>query len=75
MLAALEQWPESGVPERPGAWLMTTARNRGVDRLRRSKVHARKLAELGRDLEAGGGGETAISPPRSTTPSTMTFCG
>ena len=57
LLAALEQWPESGVPERPGAWLMTTARNRGVDRLRRSKVHARKLAELGRGLEAAGGGE------------------
>ncbi len=57
LLAALEQWPESGVPDRPGAWLMATARNRGVDRLRRSEVHARKLEELGRNLEAGGDGK------------------
>jgi RNA polymerase sigma factor (sigma-70 family) len=57
LLAALEQWPESGVPEKPGAWLMVTARNRGIDRLRRSEVHARKLRELGRELEAGSGRE------------------
>jgi RNA polymerase sigma factor (sigma-70 family) len=54
LVAALEQWPESGVPEKPGAWLLVTARNRGIDRLRRSEVGARKLAELGRDLETGG---------------------
>ena len=53
LVAALEQWPESGVPDKPGAWLMATARNRGIDRLRRSEVHARKLAELARDLEVG----------------------
>ena len=57
LVAALEQWPESGVPDKPGAWLMATARNRGIDRLRRSEVQARKLRELGRDLEVGGGQE------------------
>ena len=57
LLAALEQWPRSGVPDKPGAWLMATARNRGIDRLRRSAVQDRKLRELGRDLEAGGGQE------------------
>src|SRR5947199_2027091 len=49
--AALEEWPESGVPENPGAWLMATAKHRGVDRLRRAEVHERKTEELGRDAE------------------------
>ncbi|MFI5047278.1 MAG: RNA polymerase sigma factor [Acidimicrobiia bacterium] len=47
--AALEHWPRSGVPRRPGAWLTTTARNRAVDRLRRDAVGARKLEELAMD--------------------------
>ena len=51
LVAALEQWPESGVPENPGAWLMATAKHRGVDRLRRAEVHQRKAEELGRDAE------------------------
>lgn len=51
LVAALEQWPESGVPENPGAWLMATAKHRGVDRLRRAEVHQRKTDELGRDAE------------------------
>ncbi|MGA4802040.1 RNA polymerase sigma factor [Streptomyces lavendulocolor] len=51
LVAALEQWPESGVPDRPGAWLMATARNRAVDLVRRRETYARKLAEVGRDLE------------------------
>src|SRR5436305_4005753 len=51
LVAALEQWPESGVPENPGAWLMATAKHRGVDRLRRAEVHERKTEELGRDAE------------------------
>jgi RNA polymerase sigma-70 factor, ECF subfamily len=50
-VAALEQWPESGVPERPGAWLLATARHRATDRLRRASLHERKTAELLRDLE------------------------
>jgi RNA polymerase sigma-70 factor (ECF subfamily) len=54
-VAALEQWPESGVPDNPGAWLMTTARHRGIDRLRRAEVHERKTQELGREIEMRGG--------------------
>jgi RNA polymerase sigma factor (sigma-70 family) len=53
-LAALERWPESGVPERPGAWLMATARHRAVDRLRRASLDERKRAELVRELERSG---------------------
>ncbi len=51
LVAALEQWPESGVPDRPGAWLMATARHRAVDLVRRKETYARKLAEIGRSLE------------------------
>jgi RNA polymerase sigma-70 factor (ECF subfamily) len=51
LIAALEQWPESGVPDNPGAWLMATAKHRGIDRLRRAEVHHRKTEELGRDAE------------------------
>jgi RNA polymerase sigma-70 factor (ECF subfamily) len=51
LVAALEQWPESGVPDNPGAWLMATAKHRGIDRLRRAEVHQRKTEELGRDAE------------------------
>jgi RNA polymerase sigma-70 factor, ECF subfamily len=49
-VAALEQWPESGVPDNPGAWLMATAKHRAVDRLRRSDVHDRKTQELAREV-------------------------
>jgi RNA polymerase sigma factor (sigma-70 family) len=51
LVAALEQWPESGVPDNPGAWLMATAKHRAIDRLRRSEMAARKHQELGRELE------------------------
>ncbi|GCD33676.1 RNA polymerase subunit sigma-24 [Streptomyces chrestomyceticus JCM 4735] len=51
LVAALEQWPESGVPDRPGAWLMATAKHRAVDLVRRKETYARKLAEVGRALE------------------------
>src|SRR6184192_2293439 len=51
LVAALEQWPGSGVPDNPGAWLMATAKHRGVDRLRRAEVHRRKTDELGHDAE------------------------
>ena len=54
LVAALEQWPESGVPDNPGAWLMATARHRAVDRLRRAEVHERKTRELGREIEIHG---------------------
>jgi RNA polymerase sigma-70 factor, ECF subfamily len=54
LVAALEQWPESGVPDNPGAWLMATAKHRAIDRLRRADVHRRKTEELGRDMELRG---------------------
>jgi RNA polymerase sigma-70 factor, ECF subfamily len=52
LVAALEQWPESGVPDNPGAWLMATARHRGIDRLRRAEVQQRTTEELGRDAQS-----------------------
>ena len=51
LVAALEQWPESGVPDNPGAWLMGTAKHQAVDRLRRRKVLERKYEELGREIQ------------------------
>ena len=54
LVAALQQWPESGVPDNPGAWLMATAKHRAIDRMRRADVHERKTRELGRELEIGG---------------------
>jgi RNA polymerase sigma factor (sigma-70 family) len=51
LVAALEQWPESGVPDNPGAWLMATAKHRAIDRLRRDERLGRKQEQLGRELE------------------------
>ncbi|MFB7173081.1 RNA polymerase sigma factor [Streptomyces sp. NPDC056254] len=51
LVTALEQWPGSGVPDRPGAWLMATAKHRAIDLVRRKETYARKLAEVGRTLE------------------------
>jgi RNA polymerase sigma factor (sigma-70 family) len=52
LVAALEQWPESGVPDKPGAWLMATAKHRAIDLLRRNKRIERKHEELGHQLQA-----------------------
>jgi RNA polymerase sigma factor (sigma-70 family) len=52
LVVALEQWPQTGVPDNPGAWLMTTAKHRAIDRLRRSKLLERKHVELMHELEA-----------------------
>jgi RNA polymerase sigma factor (sigma-70 family) len=52
LVAALEQWPESGVPQNPGAWLMATAKHRAIDFVRRNKRLERKHEVLGRELEA-----------------------
>ncbi|MEV8016629.1 sigma-70 family RNA polymerase sigma factor [Streptomyces sp. NPDC086554] len=60
LVAALEQWPATGVPDNPGAWLMTTAKRRAIDLVRRRERYARKLAEMGRDLEA--------APPSAADP-------
>jgi RNA polymerase sigma-70 factor (ECF subfamily) len=56
LVAALEQWPESGVPRNPGAWLMATAKHRAIDHLRRRTLLDRKHEELARELEAGRAG-------------------
>src|SRR3954471_5248287 len=57
LVAALEQWPESGVPDNPGAWLMATAKHRAIDHVRRNKMQDRKHEHLGRELT-----ERQVSP-------------
>jgi RNA polymerase sigma factor (sigma-70 family) len=52
LVAAFERWPESGVPDNPGAWLMATAKHRAIDQLRRRSLHERKQDQLGHELEA-----------------------
>jgi RNA polymerase sigma factor (sigma-70 family) len=54
LVAALEQWPESGVPDNPGAWLTAIGKRRAIDLIRRNERLERKLEELGRDLDAAG---------------------
>ncbi|MBW9064143.1 RNA polymerase sigma factor [Rhizobium herbae] len=54
LVAALSEWPKTGVPKNPGAWLMAAAKRRAIDGFRRSKMLARKHAEIGRDLEDEG---------------------
>ena len=60
LVTALEQWPQAGVPDNPGAWLMTTAKHRAIDRLRRHQLMERKHEEIARELEA----EQADAMPR-----------
>ena len=52
LVAALERWPESGIPDNPGAWLMAAAKHRAIDTFRRSKLLERKHQELGREVDA-----------------------
>ena len=52
LVAALEKWPETGVPDNPGAWLMATAKNRAIDRMRRAANYERKQEEIARDTGA-----------------------
>ena len=51
LVAALEKWPETGVPDKPGAWLMTTAKNKALDQLRRGKMQDRKHQMVGHELD------------------------
>ena len=51
LVAALEQWPQAGIPDKPGAWLMAAAKHRAIDRFRRNKLLERKHEELGRQLD------------------------
>ena len=55
LVAALEHWPASGVPDNPGAWLMATARNAGLNRIRRDKLLARKRAEIAAEIDDAPG--------------------
>jgi predicted RNA polymerase sigma factor len=59
LVAALERWPETGIPDNPGAWLMATAKHRAIDLWRRKERLDRKNEEIGRDLEA----QQALVPP------------
>jgi RNA polymerase sigma factor (sigma-70 family) len=60
LVTALEQWPRSGIPDKPGAWLMATARNRAIDRLRRQRMLARKHEALSAELEMEQGQSDAV---------------
>ncbi|HET7039505.1 MAG TPA: RNA polymerase sigma factor [Gemmatimonadales bacterium] len=66
LLAALERWPEQGIPDNPGAWLMAAARRRAIDLFRRDKMLERKHQELAHELEEGRAGpdlDAAIDDP------------
>src|SRR5205814_1581275 len=52
LVVALEQWPQTGIPDNPGAWLMTTAKHRALDQLRRNKLFAEKSATLKYDVDS-----------------------
>jgi RNA polymerase sigma factor (sigma-70 family) len=60
LVAALAEWPRTGVPDRPGAWLMVTARRRALDQFRRERMRAEKRAAIVRDLEQEASGADAI---------------
>ena len=62
LVAALEQWPREGVPRNPGAWLMTTAKRRAIDQIRRDETFARKLRLLGHELEIEQGAAAFAEP-------------
>ncbi|WP_254552405.1 RNA polymerase sigma factor [Kitasatospora sp. MMS16-BH015] len=65
LVAALEQWPRDGVPANPAGWLMSTAKHRAVDLVRRKETYARKLAEVGRTLVE------AVPPPEPADPESI----
>ena len=62
LVAALEQWPVSGVPQNPGAWLMASSKNRAIDQLRRRKMLERKHLELGYDIETDQDDQPEVVP-------------
>ncbi|PYP54057.1 MAG: RNA polymerase subunit sigma-24 [Gemmatimonadetes bacterium] len=67
LVVALERWPQAGIPDNPGAWLMATAKHRAIDQLRRSKMLDRKHEQLGHEIEVGRDGgsdlDAAIDDP------------
>src|SRR5262245_11842266 len=54
LVSALSQWPESGVPDNPGAWLMATAKHRALDLVRKRSLHERKQDDIGREIDERG---------------------
>ena len=75
LLAALEHWPATGVPEKPGAWLMATAKRRALDHLRRGRMLARKHGDGRAATSSRSSRRCPISTPRSTTTSATKCCG
>ncbi len=73
LLAALQQWPTSGIPTNPGAWLMAAAKHRAIDHFRHSARTGRKHEEIGRELLPVSR-RRQIWPPLSTTTSATTSC-
>ena len=69
LVTALAEWPKTGIPQNPGAWLMAAAKRRAIDEFRRRKMQERKHAEIGRDLEANATPASRTSRRRSTTTS------
>ena len=74
LVAALETWPASGVPDNPGAWLMATAKNRALDRLRQRKLHAQKEDELRYELETLLRRRAAACRRAAATTTSATIC-
>ena len=75
LVAALEQWPQSGIPDNPGAWLMATAKRRGIDALRRRVALERKHELIGRELQTLAAARPARPRRAASTTSTTTSCG
>ncbi len=73
LVAALEQWPESGVPDKPGAWLMSTAKHRAIDRIRRDSTLSRKYEELGRQVMTEEEGTSSLEPDEDTGDDLLTL--
>jgi predicted RNA polymerase sigma factor len=67
LLAALENWPATGVPEKPGAWLMTTAKRRALDHLRRDRILERKHEMVAREMETSSRPCPILILPWTTT--------
>ena len=75
LVAALEQWPESGVPDNPGAWLMATAKHRAIDRCAATSCSSASTRSSATSSTPSGNCACPISRPRSTTTSATTCCG
>ena len=69
LVIALSEWPRSGVPANPGAWLMTAAKRRGIDAIRRERMRARKHQQIAREqVDATGGEAEAIEAAAMNIP-------